>query len=99
MGIEPTWDFVESHAGFEDQERHQNALRLRTGLGPVKTALLREPFVGSSFPRRLHPVSRSVPAVTAAKQHGKAKQTHVSSGWPTILHPGARGQERNQGHC
>ncbi len=28
MGIEPTWDFVESHAGFEDQERHQIALRL-----------------------------------------------------------------------
>ncbi len=29
MGIEPTWDLVEPHAGFEDQERHQNALRLR----------------------------------------------------------------------
>ncbi len=29
MGIEPTWNFVESHAGFEDQERHQVALRLR----------------------------------------------------------------------
>ncbi len=25
MGIEPTWDFVEPHAGFEDQERHQVA--------------------------------------------------------------------------
>ncbi len=32
MGIEPTWDFVEPHAGFEDQERHQNALRLRDKL-------------------------------------------------------------------
>jgi hypothetical protein len=29
MGIEPTWDFVEPHHGFEDQERHQVALRLR----------------------------------------------------------------------
>ena len=29
MGIEPTWDFVEPHAGFEDQERHQAALHLR----------------------------------------------------------------------
>jgi hypothetical protein len=28
MGIEPTWDFVEPHHGFEDQERHQVALRL-----------------------------------------------------------------------
>jgi hypothetical protein len=25
MGIEPTWDFVEPHTGFEDQERHQVA--------------------------------------------------------------------------
>ena len=31
MGIEPTWDFVEPHLGFEDQERHQVALRLRHG--------------------------------------------------------------------
>ena len=30
MGIEPTWDFVEPHLGFEDQERHQVALRLLT---------------------------------------------------------------------
>src|ERR1035437_5370912 len=29
MGIEPTWDFVEPHHGFEDQERHQVALRLQ----------------------------------------------------------------------
>jgi hypothetical protein len=29
MGIEPTWDFVEPHHGFEDQERHQDALRLQ----------------------------------------------------------------------
>ena len=28
MGIEPTWDFVEPHAGFEDQERHQVAPHL-----------------------------------------------------------------------
>ena len=28
MGIEPTWNFVEPHHGFEDQERHQVALRL-----------------------------------------------------------------------
>ena len=28
MGIEPTWDFVEPHAGFEDQERHQAAAHL-----------------------------------------------------------------------
>ena len=27
MGIEPTWNFVEPHHGFEDQERHQVALR------------------------------------------------------------------------
>ena len=31
MGIEPTWDFVEPHTGFEDQERHQVALHLRDG--------------------------------------------------------------------
>ena len=31
MGIEPTWDFVEPHAGFEDQERHQVAPHLRAG--------------------------------------------------------------------
>ena len=31
MGIEPTWDFVEPHAGFEDQERHQVAPHLHTG--------------------------------------------------------------------
>jgi hypothetical protein len=31
MGIEPTWDFVEPHTGFEDQERHQVAPHLRTG--------------------------------------------------------------------
>jgi hypothetical protein len=30
MGIEPTWNFVEPHAGFEDQERHQVALHLRS---------------------------------------------------------------------
>jgi len=29
MGIEPTWDFVEPHAGFEDQERHQAAAHLQ----------------------------------------------------------------------
>jgi len=29
MGIEPTWNFVEPHHGFEDQERHQVALRLQ----------------------------------------------------------------------
>ena len=29
MGIEPTWDFVEPHTGFEDQERHQVAPHLR----------------------------------------------------------------------
>ena len=32
MGIEPTWDFVEPHTGFEDQERHQAAPHLHTGL-------------------------------------------------------------------
>ena len=29
MGIEPTWDFVEPHAGFEDQDRHQPGKRFR----------------------------------------------------------------------
>ena len=29
MGIEPTWDLIEPHAGFEDQERHQVAPHLR----------------------------------------------------------------------
>ena len=33
MGIEPTWDFVEPHAGFEDQERHQVAPHLRDMIG------------------------------------------------------------------
>ena len=23
MGIEPTWELIDSHTGFEDQERHQ----------------------------------------------------------------------------
>jgi hypothetical protein len=23
MGIEPTWNFVEPHTGFEDQAKHQ----------------------------------------------------------------------------
>jgi hypothetical protein len=32
MGIEPTWDWIEPHAGFEDQERHQVAPHLRAGL-------------------------------------------------------------------
>ena len=31
MGIEPTWDFVEPHTGFEDQERHRAASHLQTG--------------------------------------------------------------------
>jgi hypothetical protein len=31
MGIEPTWDFVEPHTGFEDQERHQVAPHLHSG--------------------------------------------------------------------
>lgn len=26
MGIEPTWDFVEPHTGFEDQERQPGRL-------------------------------------------------------------------------
>ena len=30
MGIEPTWDFVEPHTGFEDQERHQVARHLQS---------------------------------------------------------------------
>ena len=29
MGIEPTWDLIEPHTGFEDQERHQAASHLR----------------------------------------------------------------------
>src|ERR1035437_5159131 len=29
MGIEPSWEFVEPHHGFEDLERHQVALRLQ----------------------------------------------------------------------
>lgn len=40
MGIEPTWDFVEPHAGFEDQERQPGRLPpprqisdMRTGSG------------------------------------------------------------------
>jgi hypothetical protein len=41
MGIEPTWDFVEPHAGFEDQERHQVAPHLRAGsLRDLKRACL-----------------------------------------------------------
>ncbi len=28
MGIEPTWDFVEPHHGFEDQDTHQQCKRL-----------------------------------------------------------------------
>ena len=31
MGIEPIWDFVEPHTGFEDQERHQVAPHLHAG--------------------------------------------------------------------
>ena len=29
MGIEPTWDFVEPHHGFEDQTTHQQWNHLR----------------------------------------------------------------------
>lgn len=29
MGIEPTWDWLKPHTGFEDQERHQAASHLR----------------------------------------------------------------------
>ena len=46
MGIEPTWDFVEPHAGFEDQERHQVALHLHTG------SLRRLPMTGVIHFRR-----------------------------------------------
>ena len=28
MGIEPTWDLLKPHTGFEDQERHQAACHL-----------------------------------------------------------------------
>jgi len=28
MGIEPTWDFVEPHAGFEDHDMHQSCKHL-----------------------------------------------------------------------
>ncbi len=41
MGIEPTWDFVEPHAGFEDQERHQAASHLHA------TTLRRLPRAGA----------------------------------------------------
>lgn len=46
MGIEPTWDFVEPHAGFEDQERHQVAPHLHTG------SLRRLPMAGVIHFRR-----------------------------------------------
>ena len=46
MGIEPTWNFVEPHHGFEDQERHQVALRLRTGTKSNKIRYLRKPLIG-----------------------------------------------------
>ena len=71
MGIEPTWDFVEPHAGFEDQERHQAALHLRTPSRepqsgprgcPEASALVRaQPLQGLGFaaPRRLTAVSCS----------------------------------------
>ncbi len=29
MGIEPTWDWLKPHTGFEDQERHQAASHLQ----------------------------------------------------------------------
>ena len=50
MGIEPTWDFVEPHTGFEDQERHQAAPHLHPG------SLRRLPMAGVIHFRR--PVSR-----------------------------------------
>ena len=46
MGIEPTWDFVEPHAGFEDQERHQAAAHLRAA------PLRRPPGAGAIHFRR-----------------------------------------------
>ena len=46
MGIEPTWDFVEPHAGFEDQERHQAAPHLHNG------SLRRLPMAGVIHFRR-----------------------------------------------
>ena len=51
MGIEPTWDFVEPHTGFEDQERHQVAPHLHpasarrlilTGMNYFRRAALRK---------------------------------------------------------
>ena len=50
MGIEPTWDFVEPHHGFEDQERHQVALRLQ---GDEQRCLRGSPQgAGSAFSTR-----------------------------------------------
>jgi hypothetical protein len=46
MGIEPTWDFVEPHAGFEDQERHQAALHLHLPEPDFRTLKTRR----TSFP-------------------------------------------------
>ncbi len=49
MGIEPTWDLVEPHAGFEDQERHQVAFRLRGEIISLHIKLSRKPVIGFSF--------------------------------------------------
>ena len=49
MGIEPTWDLVEPHTGFEDQERHQAALRLRGEIGSLHIKLSLKLLIGFSF--------------------------------------------------
>lgn len=41
MGIEPTWDFVEPHAGFEDQDRHQPGKHLQTTVGQWLSKIVR----------------------------------------------------------
>ncbi len=51
MGIEPTWDFVEPHHGFEDQERHQVALRLRENA--LRRRRMAPPGCASIFTKRV----------------------------------------------
>ena len=40
MGIEPTWDFVEPHAGFEDQRMHQQSNHLHINELQLKYTLI-----------------------------------------------------------
>jgi len=81
MGIEPTWDFVEPHHGFEDQERHQVALRLRAD----QSRCLR---TGPQTPLLTRTTRVTPPALMAETKEQFNRNT--AQGWASVTHPTAR---------